>query len=144
MQLLRITIRDNNIIKNSESSSKGKARGGGIFPKRKHVILSPSFPHSLYRLRLLATSLAKKLVGSTCSKSVYRRCGRILKECNQWIKPPILKAIHFVIWIKKVTDRWWSDWSHRKDGDPAKQPSAQSSKITQLHTQNTLVLYTNS
>ena len=38
MQLLRITIRDNNIIKNSESSSKGKAHGGGgIFPKRKHV-----------------------------------------------------------------------------------------------------------
>ena len=35
MQLLRLTIRDNNIIKNSESSSKGKARGGRDFPKTK-------------------------------------------------------------------------------------------------------------
>ena len=44
---------------------------------------------------------------------------------------------------KKVTDRWWSDWSHRKDGGPAKQPSAQSGKITQLRTQKALGVYTN-
>ena len=43
-----------------------------------------------------------------------------------------------VIWIKKVTDRWWSDWSHRKNSGPAKQPPAQSGKITQLRTQNAL------
>ena len=55
--------------------AREKLVGGGIFPKRKHVILSPSFPHSLYRLRLLATSLAKKLVRSTCSKTIYRQCG---------------------------------------------------------------------
>ena len=81
MQLLRITIRDNNIIKNSESSSKGKARGGGIFQKRKHMILSPSFPqHSLYRRRLFATSslasLAKKLVaGVDCEVTATQATG---------------------------------------------------------------------
>ena len=61
--------------------AKGKARGGGIFPKRKHVILSPSFPHSLYRLRLPATSLAKKLVRSTCRKTIYRQCG-LWSDCD--------------------------------------------------------------
>ena len=35
MQLLRVTIRDNNIIKNSEYSSEGKARGGWDFHKTK-------------------------------------------------------------------------------------------------------------
>ena len=43
--------------KNSESSSKRKARGRWDFPKTKtrdtDVILSPSFPHSLYRQRTL-------------------------------------------------------------------------------------------
>ena len=53
--------------------AREKLVGGGIFPKRKHVILSPSFPHSLYRLRLLATSLAEKLGRSTCSKAIYRQ-----------------------------------------------------------------------
>ena len=55
--------------------AREKLEAGGIFPKRKHVILSPSFPHSLHRLRLLATSLAEKLVRSTCSKTIYRQCG---------------------------------------------------------------------
>ena len=61
--------------------TREKLVGVGIFPKRKHVILSPSFPHSLYRLRLLATSLAKKLVTSTCSKTIYRQCG-MWSDCD--------------------------------------------------------------
>ena len=39
-QLFRITIRDN-IRKHSETSSKRESSWGGIFPKRKHVILTP-------------------------------------------------------------------------------------------------------
>ena len=61
--------------------AREKLVGGGIFPKRKHVILSPSFPHSLYRLRLLATSLAEKLGRSTCSKTIYRQCG-LWSDCD--------------------------------------------------------------
>ena len=61
--------------------AREKLVAGGIFPKRKHVILSPSFPHSPHRLRLLATSLAEKLVRSTCSKTIYRQCG-LCSDCD--------------------------------------------------------------
>ena len=64
MQFLRITSRDNN-RKNSESSSKGKARGGWDFPKTKtrdtDVTLSPSFPHRSIKATNVAFILYKEI-----------------------------------------------------------------------------------
>ena len=60
MQLLRITSRDN-IRKNSESSSKGKARGGWDFPKKKtrdtDITLCTSFPHRSIQATYVASTI---------------------------------------------------------------------------------------
>ena len=83
--------------------AREKLVGGGIFPKRKHVILIPSFPHSLYRLRLLVTSLAKKLVRSTCSKTINRHCG-LWSDCDT----DNGRCIHYIV----KRDKYFpvSDW----------------------------------
>ena len=60
MRLLRITSRDN-IRKNSESSSKGKARGGWDFPKTKtrdtDITLCTSFPHRSIQAKYVASTI---------------------------------------------------------------------------------------